>query len=247
MTSFRTALSFFTRLPVRLPDPMTPYAGAGAWFPAVGLIVGLLAGSVTWLATLFLPALLCGALGCLTWTAVTGGLHLDGVADCGDGMLVEADRERRLAIMKDSRLGTFGALALFFVLLFKFAALACLAATTAPNALSWVRLAGVCAMAAILGRCTPFLAMHLPCARPGGMGCDSMHGLTSKHAFFAALSALAICALNGPTGVVVLLATLTAAALFLAAAKKRLGGVTGDVYGCLIELTECVALAMACL
>ena len=105
---FRAALGFFTRLPVgSAPLPPT-FQGVIVWLPAIGLIVGLLAALAVALATLLLPAQLGGVIGCLVWVFITGGLHLDGVADCGDGLLVEAPPERRLEIMKDSRLGTFG-------------------------------------------------------------------------------------------------------------------------------------------
>lgn len=126
----RAALGFFTRLPIgSAPLPPT-FRGVIVWLPAVGLIVGAVVAAAVKSAGLFLPAALCGVIGCLTWVAVTGGLHLDGVADCGDGLIVEATRERRLEIMKDSRLGTFGGTALFFVLAFKIGALAELAGTT---------------------------------------------------------------------------------------------------------------------
>ena len=91
----------------------------------------LLAACALWAAMQLLPPVLCGFIGCLVWVGITGGLHLDGVADCGDGLLVEAPPARRLEIMKDSRLGTFGALALFFVLGGKAAALGVMADTSA--------------------------------------------------------------------------------------------------------------------
>ena len=87
---FRAALGFFTRLPVgSAPLPPT-FQGVIVWLPAIGLIVGLLAALAVALATLLLPAQLGGVIGCLVWVFITGGLHLDGVADCGDGLLVEA-------------------------------------------------------------------------------------------------------------------------------------------------------------
>ena len=97
---FRAALGFFTRLPVgSAPLPPT-FQGVIVWLPAIGLIVGLLAALAVALATLLLPAQLGGVIGCLVWVFITGGLHLDGVADCGDGLLVEAPPERRLEIKK---------------------------------------------------------------------------------------------------------------------------------------------------
>lgn len=104
----RAALGFFTRLPIgSAPLPPT-FRGVAVWLPVVGLIIGALVSLALGLAAQLLPASLCGVIGCLVWVAVTGGLHLDGVADCGDGLIVEAPPARRLEIMKDSRLGTFG-------------------------------------------------------------------------------------------------------------------------------------------
>ena len=78
----RAALGFFTRLPIgSAPLPPT-FRGVIVWLPAVGLIVGAVVAAAVKIAGLFLPAALCGVIGCLTWVAVTGGLHLDGVADC---------------------------------------------------------------------------------------------------------------------------------------------------------------------
>ena len=193
---FRAALGFFTRLPVgSAPLPPT-FQGVIVWLPAIGLIVGLLAALAVALATLLLPAQLGGVIGCLVWVFITGGLHLDGVADCGDGLLVEAPPERRLEIMKDSRLGTFGGAALFFVLALKAAALCTLAASFDGSWSGLLTLAGACCMAG---------------------------------------------------GFTALIAALLVAWLLLSAARKRLGGVTGDVFGCLIELTESAVLVACCL
>ena len=180
ITSFRAGLAFFTRIPVgSAPLPPT-LSGVVAWLPAVGLLVGALAALALLLAArLGLPAALCGIGATLVWTVITGGLHLDGVADCGDGLLVETSPERRLTIMKDSRLGSFGALALFVVLSTKVAALAALAGTTPLHAL------GACCLAGLLGRCQVFVGMRLPSARPGGLGSMMHDGMKPRYAYTA--------------------------------------------------------------
>ena len=234
----RAALGFFTRLPIgSAPLPPT--------FRGVGALVSLALG----LAAQLLPASLCGVIGCLVWVAVTGGLHLDGVADCGDGLIVEAPPARRLEIMKDSRLGTFGGAALFFILALKAAALGALAGTfqadgSGPDAFAPLLLS--CCLAGTLARCMVFAAMRVPSARPGGLG-EALHeGVTSRHELIALAIGLGICAVNGVRGLYALAIALLAAYLLLSAAKKRLGGVTGDVFGCLVELTECVVLIVCC-
>ena len=243
----RSALRFFTRLPVGRPDPSASFHGVMVWLPVVGLIIGLIIGLVVWGVALALPPVLCGVFGCFAWVAITGGLHLDGVADCGDGMLVEAPREKRLVIMKDSRLGTFGGVALFFVLLFKVAALACLCERAMPTTASLAFFVGVCVMAAVLGRSAVFVAQRLPSARPDGMGSMVAKGTDKSHELRAFVLCVLVCAFNGWLGVLAFVAASFIVWLLLSAAMKRLGGVTGDVYGCLIELTECAVLTACCL
>ncbi|WP_296305882.1 adenosylcobinamide-GDP ribazoletransferase [uncultured Desulfovibrio sp.] len=243
----RAALAFFTRLPVGSPPPGTGFRGIMAWLPTVGMLIGLLAACALWAAMQLLPPVLCGLVGCLVWVGITGGLHLDGVADCGDGLLVEAPPARRLEIMKDSRLGTFGALALFFVLGGKAAALGVLADTPAPGQASFWALAGMCCMAAVTARSLVFVALLLPCARPGGLGSAMNDGVTASSRLAALLLTLFFCLCTGWRGLAALLTALAAAALLLSAALRRLGGVTGDVFGCLIEVTESCMLLVFCL
>ena len=238
--TLRAALGFFTRLPIgSAPLPPT-FRGVAVWLPMVGLIIGLLVSLALGLAAQILPASLCGVIGCLAWVAVTGGLHLDGV---------EAPPARRLEIMKDSRLGTFGGAALFFILALKAAALGALAGTfqaegSGPDAFAPLLLS--CCLAGTLARCMVFAAMRVPSARPGGLG-EALHeGVAPRHELIALAAGLGLCAANGMRGLYALVAALLAASLLLSAARKRLGGVTGDVFGCLIELTECAVLVVCC-
>lgn len=240
--TLRAALGFFTRLPVGSAPLPSTFRGMLVWLPVVGLIVGVLVALAVALAALRLPAPLCGVLGCLVWVLVTGGLHLDGVADCGDGLFVEAPPARRLEIMKDSRLGTFGGAALFFVLALKAAALGALAPSSETGPAAVLALAGACCLAGILGRCLVLAAVRLPTARPGGLGAAMRDGVTRRHELIALALGLGVCALNGIRGLGALVAALLVAWLLLSAARKRLGGVTGDVFGCLIELVECAVL-----
>ena len=92
-------------------------------------------------------------------------------------------------------------------------------------------------MAGALARSMVFPAMHIPSARPGGLGAALHNGVTRRHDMLALGIGLGICALNGGR----------VAWLLLSAAQKRLGGVTGDVFGCLIELTESAVLVACCL
>ena len=118
----RSALSFLTILPL---GGQTPEGRLGrVWFPVVGALLGLAAGAVFWSLERVLgaPVAAVGAVAALA--VLTGGLHLDGLADAADGLLGGSSPERRLEIMRDSRVGVFGAVALVLLLLAEVAALA---------------------------------------------------------------------------------------------------------------------------
>ncbi len=232
ITTIRSAFGFLTRLPVGPWPLQNDLNGISAWLPLVGLVVGGLAGILTWAATLLFPPLVCGVIGCACWVAVTGGLHLDGLADCCDGLLGSASRERRLEIMKDPHLGAFGVIGLFFALMLKAAALGLMPPS---SGLSIV-------LAATLGRWLLLPVSRLPQARPGGMGADFAAGLQTGSIFFAAILPIGLAFLLGMQGWMAVLAALIAAAAVLGLAWKRIGGVTGDVLGALVEVTETAVL-----
>ena len=234
MRSLRNAFGLMTTLPFTLPDDWS--AGdsgrASVWYPLVGLVIGAL----TWLAwkgsMLFFPPLVAGILTLAAWAALTGGLHLDGLADCCDGLLASASVERRLEIMKDPHLGAFGAIGLIFVLLLKGATLAALTPATSFGILLAASLARWCILSAGL----------LPLARPGGMGADFASGFHRSFVYIGALLPFGLAVILGTRGVTSLLAGLAAAALVLWLAKSRIGGVTGDVFGMVVEVVEIVVL-----
>ena len=163
------ALSLLTVLPVRAP--------VGRFRPAGSRYGGLPAGRRTHRPAGGaaggrsrrgrLPPLLAATLTLAGWAALTGLLHLDGWSDCCDALLAPLERQRRLEIMKDPRLGSFGVAGLALLLLVKLAALeGVLAATGAPL----VRLAPVVAIPALARWGVVIAAASFPSARPGGMG-----------------------------------------------------------------------------
>ena len=107
MRNLRTAFGLLTTLPFGMPENWLPgdSGRAGVWYPLVGVVIG----GVTWLIwlalTLYFPPLVVGVLTLLVWVAMTGGLHLDGLADCCDGLFVSTTPDLRLEIMKDPHLG----------------------------------------------------------------------------------------------------------------------------------------------
>jgi adenosylcobinamide-GDP ribazoletransferase len=243
MKQLKLALSFLTVIPIRITETLQTgdLGRAGAWFPAVGLLIGLLLiGARFGLDWAFinsqspdpLARLLVAILLVALWAGLTGGLHLDGLADCCDGMLASVSRERRLEIMKDPRLGTFGGAGLILHLLIKVSALAML-----PDAAVVPLL-----LAPALARWLILIAARQPMARPGGLGAEFAVGVTWRTFLNAALIPLAIIAAGGLRAVVAVVIAHLVALAAIRVARARLGGVTGDVLGLTVELCEAVVL-----
>jgi len=234
MRSLRNAFGLMTTLPFRLPDDWSvgDSGRASVWYPLVGLVIGAL----TWLvwkgAMLLFPSLVAGVISLLAWVALTGGLHLDGLADCCDGLLASTSVERRLEIMKDSRLGAFGGISLILVLLLKGTTLAVLTPATSFGILLAASLARWCILPAGL----------LPLARLSGMGADFSAGLQRSFIYVGAVLPMGLALVLGMRGIISLLAGLAAAALVLWLAKSRISGVTGDVFGMVVEVVETAVL-----
>jgi len=240
MTGFKLALSFLTAIPVRTGAPQPGDLGrAGRWFPLVGLFLGaILATAHLALLRLFSP-LLAAALVVALWAALTGGLHLDGLADCCDSLLATVSRERRLEIMDDPRLGAFGGIGLSLFLILKVLAVAAL-----PHSSRFTLDASLFALllAPALGRWLILLVARQPSARPSGMGVDFALGLTPSNFILAAMIPLALTVLGGWR--VLLAAAFAHLVTFvvIGLARTRLGGVTGDVFGLTVELAELTVL-----
>ena len=216
MKHLRIAFNLLTTLPVRAPDDWE--AGdsgrAAGWYPLVGLVLGLLVADAYILSSLALPPLVTGALALALWVALTGGLHLDGLSDCCDGLLYPGEPEKRLQIMKDPHLGAFGAIGLGLALLLKFAALASLPPERAALAIL---------LAASLGRWVILLAGFQPLANKTGMGADFTAGLRKSALAWGALIPLGLMALLGLPGLLAAALALLAALGLLRLARAQIG------------------------
>lgn len=227
------AFSFLTVIPMPTLDYQPGLLGrAGRWFPLVGLVIGGLLLLAHWGLALLFPPLLTAALVTTLWAALTGGLHLDGLADCCDGLLAATSRERRLEIMRDPRTGAFAVVGVVLFLLLKVTALAAL-----PTALPALLLAPTWARWLLLW------VARQPLARPSGLGADFAVGLTTRRqwwAFFLPLLLL-LPFLTLQTGLAILTAFGVTGWLSYIV-RQRLGGVTGDVYGLVVETSELTIL-----
>lgn len=224
-------VSFLTVLPVRLRAPHSAdLGGAAAWFPAVGAVIGALAGGVRAGAEPVVGATAATVLAMAALLLLTGALHQDGLADTADGLGVRGDPERRLAVMRDSTTGAFGVLALIGWALLLLAALAPLNTLEALAAL--VTAGALSRWAALLH------AAGTPPARPDGLGAGFHVGrVTLLIASACAVVVAGVAAGPGP-GLVALGVTLVIALLSAWAARRVIGGRTGDTIGATVAVVE---------
>lgn len=236
--SLRLAVGFLTIVPVRLRGEVPALGAAAAWFPAVGALVGVVAGGVAYVAEPLVGAHVAAVLAVAVLVVLTGALHQDGLADCADGFGARRDRERRLAIMRDPSIGTFGALALLLWLLLLVTALAGLEREDASRAL-------VTAVATSRWAVLVHAVLASP-ARSDGLG--ALFTVSGVAIALATASAVAVAVVvAGIVGGLLSLGVATSVAVLVTAWSRRtLGGRTGDTLGATVALAE-VAVTVALL
>ena len=238
----RTALAFLTRIPVATGAPLTArsLSRAAIWFPVVGVLVGGVMAGARAVAHGPLDPTTSTVLAVLVAIVVTGGFHEDGLADCADAIGAHVGRERRLEILHDPRVGTYGALALVFAVLFPVAVLAPL------DDEAFLRAA---VTAHVLGRWSSVvLAFALRPARTTGAGVLLSTGPATTAAATAIAAVLALTVAGPEPGALALAVAATVTAAGGALARRAFGGVTGDAFGAvnkLVELATYAALAAA--
>ncbi len=255
LAPLRAALGLFTVIPVKAGPGIGRDEAARAvlWLPVVGALLAVPAGGVLLAVQAGGQAtprrLLAAALAVGVLALLTGGLHLDGLADTVDGLGSRRPRDEALAVMRRSDVGPFGVAALVFVVLIQVTALA----TVSPR---WPSVAALAA-AVITGRVAVVLATGpgSPAARPDGFGALVAGATVTRARAVAGVALIAVVAAAASLGwgwpgalrgVAAAAAGLLAADLLRRAAKRRLGGMTGDVFGALIEVsTTTVLLVLA--
>ncbi len=234
-TDLCSAFGLLTRLPA--PQTARHRANAAWGWPLVGLVVGgLTAGAGAGALALGLPLGVAAAVTICTGTIATGALHEDGLADSADGLFGGWTTERRLEIMKDSHIGSYGTLALVLVMMAKIAALSVLLGAGTYGAVIAAAVISRAPMAAIMAL--------LPAARTNGLS----HGVgrPSRGAAGAAVAIAFLLALMLTQGALIMILAAALAALGVAlVARARLGGQTGDILGAAQQMAELAALMAA--
>jgi adenosylcobinamide-GDP ribazoletransferase len=229
----RRALAFLTPIGGAVePNPRTL-----AWFPLAGALIGAVLGTVWWGADQLWPPVVAAAILVAADVALTGMLHVDGLADSADGLLPQLTRERRLRVMADPAVGAYGVAVVAVVLLLRFSAVAAMV----PDV--WL-LAGIwCASRTAMA----VAARAVPYARAdGGLASAMLGGDWRPVAGLGAAGAVVLGAVGiGLPGALAVAACFAASAGVVALARRRLGGFTGDVLGAAGLVGETAALLVA--
>ncbi|HEX9906420.1 MAG TPA: adenosylcobinamide-GDP ribazoletransferase [Propylenella sp.] len=236
-----TALSFFSRIPVGEPSGALDLRQAASAWPLAGLLLALGPALILLLATAADFASTISAIFAIAlYAALTGALHEDGLADTADGFGGGRTREEKLEIMRDSRLGTFGAVVLFLVLALKVIGLGIISLQSGLGALALL-------MAAVVSRALALWHWNgsLPARRDGA-------GWAAGRPDWAALAvglatglvaALIILIFFGVAGLIGLLMAAAGVGLFTNLANRQIGGYTGDTVGAAQQIAEALLLA----
>ncbi len=248
MKRLLATIRFLTILPTPggRSDTVDVLAGTIAFFPLIGVLIGAAAAGLAvalWLLFAAAPPV-ASVLVVTALVAVSGGLHLDGLADTADGFFSSRPKERILEIMKDSHIGTFGTTAIFCVLALKVAALSGLPAADGAvwRAVFLMPLAGRCAMVVSMR----ILPSTTPGAGLGSVFCEN--GSTIGMLWALTVLGTAGWLLLGNAGLLAGAAAVVVTLLFSAQCYRKIGGATGDTLGATCELAEAaVAVTLAAL
>jgi adenosylcobinamide-GDP ribazoletransferase len=238
MKAFLQALSFLTILPLgrNIPTEGKTLARSMAFFPWVGFLIGLILVLASFLLTLLLPKslVLWSTIGLLA--LITGGLHLDGFADTIDGLASGGTREKKLEVMRDSRIGAFGVIGLIFLIGAKYLALDQIPNSSLPSSLISM---------IVMGRNSMVLVCYRsPYARSGeGLAKPFAANLRLREMVVSTVSAFGIVLLTlNVKGILVFLGICIFSLAYRAFFIKKLGGITGDILGASNEMTELLSI-----
>lgn len=228
-------MSFLTVLPVANADGSPGERLGRAYFPAIGAFIGLVAGLVFAATSAVATPLLAGAAAVAVLCVLTGAIHLDGLADSADGLLGRGDVARRLEVMRDPRLGSYGVTAIVVVLLLDLAAVTSMSPARAIAALA---IAGALSRLATLS-----VVAFVPYVRASGLGVAAWDpGHRRLDLAIGVASAAIACLLDWRRALIALPLVALTALLLVVLARRHLGGATGDVCGATAELCQLATL-----
>lgn len=268
MKDFLCAIKFLTIFPIDPRNKIIPLnmGLTMVWFPAVGLLIGVILVAIHFLLIKWFPSSVADVLILVVYIVMTGGLHLDGLADSCDGLCGGLDKEKRLEIMRQSTIGTFGALGLICTLGIKYICLRSLvyeeAAWTNPSLCSraglfvsagsfWLSQKGMALLLMpAIGRWTQVLAAALSAyaRKEEGVGKVFIDNVRLRHAIYSALFPLVplwfFCRING---LMIFAIVIFVALLIIQYIKGKIGGMTGDTLGAVNEISEVVFILLCVL
>ena len=221
-------LSFFTRLPVPYVEYEEKlYIKGIKTIPFVGIVLGLILYLVSFL-TFWMDPEVSAVVLLMTYIFMTGGLHLDGLADTCDGVFSGRDRERMLEIMKDSRIGSFGVLSMLFFFIFY----AVMYQFLPREALL---------ILPVIGKSAPLISASLAdYARPSGMGQLLVDNIKTPEVAVAVALPLVLSVVMGVGYIIAAVVAELSVVALTKWLKKKLGGITGDTHGMVCEVSQMV-------
>lgn len=235
------ALSFFSRM--TLPDWMWTHAApwrlneCGVWFPLAGAVIGLAPALVWFFGALAMPDMVAAALALALGVWLTGFLHEDGLADTADALVGTQLRDRAMEIMRDSRIGTYGAAVLVFSILLRWSALVALGPLGGAIALVIAHATGRSAITLALGMATY--------ARREGAGSLVAEGMSREDMYLALAITLALALILGWMGGLSAAIIATGLAFLLMLwIRNRIGGYTGDTLGAMEQVAEITVMVV---
>jgi adenosylcobinamide-GDP ribazoletransferase len=239
MISFLLAFQFLTILPIRIKEaPASKLARAPLYFPLIGFFLGAMLVWINSIMSLFnFPQLSADIILVITLAAITGGIHLDGLADTADAFLSGKSREEMLMIMRDPHIGTMGVLSMTSVLLLKISLLLAM-----PASLKAASLLLMC----VLSRWSLVLSMFLfPYARSNGKARVFIEGMNAKIFIISTVIACLLGFLTWQMRGLLVMAVVCAVVFLLGRfILRRIGGITGDTLGAVNELAEVAVLCV---
>lgn len=232
--AFLSALQFLTILPITLKQKADDRKTA-IMFPVAGLVIGIILYISNIVFRLLFPGMLADTIVVLIWVIITGGLHLDGLSDLADGVMGgKKDKQRILDIMKDSRIGAMGAIAIAMFLILKVTAL--------HDVLFYIKGGTLLVLPVIARAGIVLLARLLPYARQEGTGKNFVQQINTQIVLITAGMAFIASLFLLWKGIVVFACIYTFIYLFHLYLKRRIGGITGDMLGAGCEISELLGL-----